>query len=227
MFETAAALLDRHRVGFQNVLRTWCYLADIDRDYDEFNVSRNVFFQRVGVRRLPASTGIGATRLRPPGAMCSMDLYALLNPDGAEIEVMHTPTLNEAADYGSSFSRGMKLALPDKTVLFISGTASVDERGATAHMGDVRGQIERMLLNVEQLLSPHDAAFVHVVQMITYLKSASYLDQWRKIWRNHGPAQTPNSVVQADVCRPELLCEMEAIAVLPARGSPLQRPDGA
>ena len=215
VFETAEALLQRHGVPFQNVLRTWCYLTDIDRDYAEFNTSRNAFFQRAGVTRLPASTGIGATRLHPPAAMCSIDLYALLDLDGAEIEVMQTPTLNEAAEYGSSFSRGMKLALPDKTILFISGTASVDEGGATVHTGETRAQIERMLLNVEQLLAPHNATFADVVQVITYLKSASYLDQWLEIWSKRGPIQMPNSVVQADVCRPELLCEMEAIAVLP------------
>ena len=82
MFETAAALLGRHGVGFQNVLRTWCYLTDIDRDYGEFNASRNDFFHRVGLNRMPASTGIGATRLHPPGAKCSVDLYALLDPAG-------------------------------------------------------------------------------------------------------------------------------------------------
>jgi enamine deaminase RidA (YjgF/YER057c/UK114 family) len=215
MFETALALLGRHGISFHHVLRTWCYLTDIDRDYDEFNASRNDFFRRVGLERLPASTGIGATRLHPAGAMCSVDLYALLDPEGTQVEVMHTPTLNEAAEYGSSFSRGMKVVLPERTLLFISGTASVDERGATVHVGDIGAQIERMLLNVEQLLAPHGATFADVVQVITYLKKASYLKQWLEIWRRRGPPQMPNSVVQADVCRPELLCEMEAIAVLP------------
>ncbi len=151
MFATAAELLGHHGVCFRDVLRTWCYLHDIDRDYHEFNISRNDFFQREEVLRLPASTGIRAG-LYPPSALCGLDLYALLNPDGATVEVMHCPTLNEAPAYGSSFSRGLKLCLPEKTVLFISGTASVDESGATAHVGDSRRQIERMLLNVEELL---------------------------------------------------------------------------
>ena len=171
MFTTAAELLRRHDACFRDVLRTWCYLDDIDRDYLEFNISRNDFFQREEVRRLPASTGIRAG-LHPPGALCGLDLYALLNPEGATVEVMHCATLNEAPAYGSSFSRGMKLCLPEKTVLFISGTASVDESGATAHVGDSRRQIERMLLNVEKLLAPHGAGFDDVVQVISYLKSS-------------------------------------------------------
>ncbi len=41
-------------------LRTWCYLDEIDRDYDEFNLSRNDLLREHNVRRLPASTGIRA-----------------------------------------------------------------------------------------------------------------------------------------------------------------------
>ena len=168
------------------------------------------------VHRLPASTGIRAG-LYPPGTLCAMDLYALLNPEGAQIEVMHTPTLNEAADYGSAFSRGMKVGLPDKTVLFISGTASVDELGATVHLDDVRRQIERMLLNVQELLRPHGATFADAAQIITYLKWRDELDLFLKIWEEWGLSGLPNTFVEAGVCRPNLLCEMEAIVVVPTK----------
>lgn len=214
MFETAAAVLKSHGASFQDVLRTWIYLDDIDRDYDELNASRNEFFSRQGVDRLPASTGIGSG-LYPGGNRCTLDLYALLNPEIARIEIMKTPTLNEAHEYGSAFSRGMKMALPEQTYLFISGTASVDERGATVHTGDVRGQIERMLLNVELLLEPHGVGWSDLVQAVTFLKSSGYLDLFRTICGERGLSEAPNTVVEADVCRAELLCEMEAIAVLP------------
>ena len=218
MFARAAQLLARHGSVFQNVLRTWCYLGDIDRDYGEFNTSRNDFFRREEVSRLPASTGIRAT-LRPGGTRCAMDIYALLDPQFAQIEVMHTSTLNEAPDYGSAFSRGMKVCLPEKTVLYISGTASVDESGATVHVGDPRGQLERMLLNIEQLLAPHGADFTDLVQVISYLKSADDLPLFRDVAAKWGLTNLPNSIVQADICRPDFLCEMEAIAVLPAECS--------
>jgi enamine deaminase RidA (YjgF/YER057c/UK114 family) len=216
MFAAAGELLDEHGIEFPKVLRTWCYLDNIDRDYDEFNLSRNVFFKEHSVERLPASTGI-RSGLYPTGTLCGMDLYALLNPEQAEVEVMHTPTLNEAADYGSSFSRGMKLGLPDKTVLFISGTASVDEKGDTVHINDVRRQIERMLLNIQELLKPHNATFADVTQVITYLKWRDSLDLFLKIWDEWGLGGLPNTFVEAGVCRPNLLCEMEAIAIVPAK----------
>lgn len=215
MFTMAAHLLARQGAIFQDVLRTWCYLNDIDRDYDEFNASRNDFFrQQNNINRLPASTGIRAG-LHPPGTECGMDFYALLNPECAQIEVMHTATLNEAPEYGSAFSRGMKVCLPDKTVLYISGTASVDEAGTTVHVGDSGAQIERMLLNVQQLLEPQGAQFSDLVQVISYLKSADDLTLFSDIAAKWGLAHLPNSIVEAGVCRPDLLCEMEAIAILP------------
>jgi enamine deaminase RidA (YjgF/YER057c/UK114 family) len=214
MFEAGARLLQQHGTDFRKVLRTWCYLDDIDRDYAEFNLSRNVFFEHEHVKRLPASTGI-RSGLHPQGTLCAFDMYALLNPEGAEVEVMHTPTLNEADEYGSAFSRGMKVALPDKTTLFISGTASIDEAGETVHLDDVRKQVERMLLNVKELLTHQGATFADVAQIITYLKSSSYIDLFQKIWDEWGLTGLPNTFVEAGVCRPELLCELEAIAILP------------
>ncbi len=218
MFERAVPELAAHGTTFPHVLRTWCYLNDIDRDYDEFNRSRNAFFTRHNVKRLPASTGIRAG-LYPPGVQCSFDLYTLLDHQGVEIEVMHTPTLNEADEYGSSFSRGMKVVLPEKTVLYISGTASVDECGATVHLDDVRKQVERMLLNVQELLRAQDSSFADLVQVITYLKRSDYLPTFTDVWQQWGLGGLPNSFVEAGVCRPDLLCELEAIAIIPHNGN--------
>jgi len=216
MFANCEKLLAEHSVPFPKVLRTWCYLVDIDRDYAEFNLSRNACFAAERVERLPASTGIEAT-LWPPQALCGMDLYALLDTQHVAIEVMHTPTLNEAADYGSSFSRGMKVDLPEKTVLHISGTASVDEFGATVHLDDIDKQLERMLLNVEQLLAAQGASFEDLTQIASFLKRAEYVDVWEAILAERDLHHVPNTFVETGVCRPELLCEMEAIAILPKR----------
>ncbi len=216
MFATCGRLLERYNTKFTEVLRTWCYLKEIDDDYAEFNLSRNAFFAVHGVKRLPASTGIQAG-LWPDEALCGMDLYALLDTDGVGIEVMHTPTLNEADEYGSSFSRGMKIDLPEKTVLHISGTASINEIGETVHVGDSRKQLERMLLNVRELLVHQGASFEDVVQIATFLKYADYYDECQALLRELGIRHAPNTFVEAGVCRPELLCEMEAIAILPKR----------
>ncbi len=218
MFKTAAELLERQGASFQNVLRTWCYLSNIGRDYRAFNHARNDFYRTQAVSRLPASTGIGAG-LYPPGALCGLDLYALLDPDGVSIETLHCDTLSEASTYGSSFSRGIRLGLPEKTVLLISGTASVDDSGATAHVDDARQQIERTLLNVEELLAPHGASFKDLVQVTSYLKNSHDLDLFRSVVKRWGLTDMPNSVVVASPCRSELLCQIEAIAMWSASGS--------
>jgi enamine deaminase RidA (YjgF/YER057c/UK114 family) len=223
MFANCARLLDRYGVRFPKVLRTWCYITDIDSNYDEFNLSRNAFFAEEGVKRLPASTGIEAG-MWPARALCGMDLYALLDTEDATIEVMHTPTLNEAAEYGSSFSRGMKVDLPEKTVLYISGTASVDEVGETVHVGETRKQLDRMLLNVRELLAAQGASFEDLTQIATFLKHAEYRELCESILNEWGIQHVPNTLVEAGVCRPDLLCEMEGIAILPkdaASGKPV------
>ncbi|MFV0443148.1 MAG: Rid family hydrolase [Planctomycetaceae bacterium] len=213
MWTHAERLLKQHGIKFTEVIRTWCYLVEMDRDYAEFNHSRDAFFATAGVKRLPASTGIEAG-LSPVEALCSVDIYAILNPERTKISVMHTPTLNEAAEYGSRFSRGMRVDLPDKTVLYISGTASIDETGTTVHVGDVERQIDRMLVNIEQLLQAQGASFAHLVQASTYLKHAVDLELYERKLAAWGIRHLPNTLVEAGVCRPELLVEMEAIAVL-------------
>jgi len=216
LFAKTKRMLSRQGVQFRRVLRTWCYLADIDRDYAEFNLSRSEFFKQEKITRLPASTGIEAD-LAPAGTLVGLDLYALMNPEGVTIEVMHTPTLNEADEYGSDFSRGMKVAFPDKTVLYLSGTASIDEQGETVHLDDSRKQIERMLLNVRELLEPYGATFADVTQMTTYLKNIEDYDLFRIICGEWGIQDAPNTIVECGVCRPELLCEIEATAIIPTQ----------
>ena len=214
MFVNCERLLAEHGAKFTDVYRTWCYLVDIDRDYAEFNLSRNVFFKKEGITLLPASTGIEAT-VWPLEALTGLDLFALLDTDGVEIERMFTPTLNEADEYGSAFSRGMKLDYPDKVVLHISGTASVDEKGATVHLDDPYKQIERMLLNVKELLAAQGATFEDVTQIATFLKRAEWLEMYEAILTEWGIRHVPNTLVETGVCRPDLLCELEAIAILP------------
>lgn len=214
MFTSAAELLGEQGATFQHVVRTWCYLDGIDQTYAEFNRSRNEFFQRAQVIPPPASTGIGA-KLSPPAGDCSMDLYALLDREGARVRPVHAAVLNEAMEYGSAFSRGMQVELTDRTVLYISGTASVDETGATAHPDDVRKQIERMLRNVQQLLVTCHASFSDIVHAIGYLKSANDVAVFHDVLNQWGIGDLPMSIVQAEVCRGELRCEMEVIAILP------------
>ena len=130
--------------------------------------------------------------------------------------------LNEAYDYPkpSSFTRGIRFDLGDKTMLLISGTASIDDAGATRHIGDFRAQLWRTYRNISALLESEGATWHDIVRTTCYLRDIErdYKDfnevrtaffDWLGL--NPLPASTG---IQARLCREDLLVEIEAIAVL-------------
>ncbi|MEM8563057.1 MAG: RidA family protein [Pseudomonadota bacterium] len=214
MFEAAEHLLQQADMTFSDVMRTWIYLSDMERDYTEFNKARREFFHTRKIDPIPASTGIGAL-LAPAHADLCLGIYALHAQRERVRTVMTTPTLNEAPDYGSDFSRGMRVEESNKTSLFVSGTASLDESGATVHVNDINAQVDRMLLNVAALLEGQSANFSDVVSAMTYVKRPEDAELVLNKLRDAGYENFPHVLVEAPVCRPELLCETELIAVLP------------
>ena len=128
---------------------------------------------------------------------------------------MTSPTLNEAAQYGADFVRGMKVVEANKVALHVSGTASIDEQGRTAHVGDFEAQAERMFVNIAALLKGQGAGFGDVVSAITYLKHPADAGRLREKIRAAGFEGFPHALVEAPICRPDLLCETEALAVAP------------
>jgi enamine deaminase RidA (YjgF/YER057c/UK114 family) len=214
MFRAADALLQEAEMTFRDVVRTWIYVRDIDRDYDDLNRARTAFFRQKGLTLRPASTGIGG------GPSCnghrfSLSLLALKSSRPLQIDVMSAPTLNEAWMYGSDFSRGVKVVEANKITLHVSGTASVDEAGHTIHAGSFEAQVDRMLTNISTLLGVQGASFRNVVCAVTYLKHPSDAPMLRTMFHDRGFEGFPNVLVQAPICRPDLLCETEATALLP------------
>ena len=137
---------------------------------------------------------------------------------------IHAPSvLNEAYDYHdipSSFSRGLCLELGAFRLLFISGTASVDEQGRTVHVGDFRAQCWRTYRNITTLLESEGAAWSDVVRCTCLLRDIERdYEEFNRVrttfFRWHGLNPLPASVgVQARLCRPDLLVEIEGIAIL-------------
>jgi enamine deaminase RidA (YjgF/YER057c/UK114 family) len=215
MFAAAERLLLNGGFSFSDVMRTWIYFSAMERDYDGFNRARREFFQSRGVRPIPASTGIGAG-LPTSEHSISLGLYAARG-DAISRSVMTTPMLNEAPEYGSDFSRGMRVEESNRTALFVSGTASIDETGETVHLNDLEAQVDRMLQNVSTLLHRQGAGFADIVSAITYVKRPEDAPALQARLAQAGYEGFPNVIVHAPVCRPELLCETEAFAVVPVR----------
>jgi enamine deaminase RidA (YjgF/YER057c/UK114 family) len=131
--------------------------------------------------------------------------------------------LNEAYDYPrpSSFSRGMRLDLKGITILLISGTASIDEYGNSVHIGDFHAQTLRTYSNITALLAAEGATWKDVVRTTCYLRDierdyALFNETRTQFFKDEGLNMLPASTgIQAILCRPELLIEMEAIAIFP------------
>lgn len=133
--------------------------------------------------------------------------------------------LNEAYEYGSAFSRGLRIDLGGLTILLISGTASIDDQGRTVHVGDLRAQVRRTFDNITALLESESATWHDVVRTTCYLRDIErdYLafNQERTAFYkeqklNPLPASTG---IQAILCRPDLLVEIEAIAIFHRKSS--------
>jgi enamine deaminase RidA (YjgF/YER057c/UK114 family) len=130
----------------------------------------------------------------------------------------HT-ALNEAYDYGSAFSRGMRIDLNGLSILLISGTASIDDAGRTVHVGDLRGQVRRTFDNITKLLASEGATWRDIVRTTCYLRDIerdyqAFNEERSAFYKMQGLDPLPASTgIQAILCRPDLLVEIEAIAM--------------
>ena len=127
--------------------------------------------------------------------------------------------LNEAYDYGSAFSRGIRLDLNGIIVLLISGTASIDEKGDTVHGGDLRAQTRRTFDNITALLAAEGATWHDIVRTSCYMRDIerdykAFNEERADFYREQKLDPLPASTgIQAILCRPDLLIEIEAIAM--------------
>ncbi len=158
-----------------------------------------------------------------------MSVMQLLNESIQEISkapiekraITNLNVLNEAYDYAkpSSFSRGMRLDLGNIVVLLISGTASIDEQGVSIHIGDFRAQCRRTFENITALLAAEGATWHDIVRTSCYLRDidrdyAEFNEERTAFFHQQGLNPVPASTgIQAKLCRPELLVEIEAIAM--------------
>jgi 2-iminobutanoate/2-iminopropanoate deaminase len=134
--------------------------------------------------------------------------------------------LNEAYRYAkpSSFSRALRIDVGNVAILLISGTASVDENGVSVHVGDFRAQVRRTYRNITELLHAAGATWKDIVRTTCYLRDierdyAAFNEERTAFFQGQELDPLPASTgIQAILCRPDLLVEMEAIAMfVPAR----------
>lgn len=228
---TAGAAVDADLAA--TLVRTWIYVGDITgragptENYQAVNHARRVVFDELAIDRpYPASTGIGTARdLLSLGLLTCRDRGAGLRPIALE-----NPRQTSAFAYPPSasevpplFSRAVALCARREALVLISGTASILE-SESVHLESAARQTEQTLANIGELLEP-----VHVTgrgfpasagglealrACVVYVKRAADVAAVRAVCDRHLPPGVPTVLVLADVCRPELLVEIEGVAAL-------------
>ena len=198
-----------------NCIRTWFFVNDVDLNYGGVVRARNQFFFTQGLTvntHFIASTGIGG-RQADPNVLSQMDNYAIAGIEQEQIHYLYAPThLNRTSDYGVSFERGTRVDYQDRRHVFISGTASINNKGEIKYPKNIVKQTERMWENVEALLKEAECTFEDVGEIVVYLRDTADYPLVKEMFeeRFHGK---PYVIVHAPVCRPGWLIEMECMAV--------------
>jgi enamine deaminase RidA (YjgF/YER057c/UK114 family) len=142
-----------------------------------------------------------------------MDNYAIAGIQKDQIHYLYAPThLNRTSDYGVSFERGTSVDYADRRHVFISGTASINNKGEIMFPKDVEKQTRRMWDNVEALLAEAECTYDNVPMLIVYLRDVADYSLVRSLFDERFPDK-PCVIVHAPVCRPGWLVEMECMAV--------------
>ena len=144
-------------------------------------------------------------------------------PQVARRPITNHRVLNEAFDYAlpSSFSRGLSVDIrAGQRILWISGTASIDDKGATIYLGDFRAQLWRTFRNITELLDAEGATWHDIVRTSCYLRDIERdYDEFNRVrtlffdCMNVKPVPASTGI-QARLCRSDLLIEIEAFAAL-------------
>ena len=239
-FEDMRQMLQSAGMPFEQVIRTWLYLGDIvgpegnTQRYKELNRARTDFFKGISFAPVttpgnansliyPASTGIGAS-----SRDVVMSCIALATERGDIVGTpLENPLQTSAFDYSvkygpksPKFARAMALSCGPFATIFISGTASITQ-SETRHVGDVEGQTRQTLDNIEALISEDNLRRHGMPGLGTPLEGLALVRVYIKRREDYAKTRAvcearlgelPIVYAVADVCRPELLVEIEGIA---------------
>ena len=242
VFGMMEAILESEGMTFSNIFRQWNYIEGITRveDHDSpatqhyqiFNNVRSSFYSKAKFNNgYPAATGIGTNA---GGVIVSF--YAT-SQTGSDVISLENPLQKAAFDYSKEvligddeyegfckctpkFARAKLISNTSSVQVYISGTASIREEKTIAE-DDVAEQTRVTIDNVEKLISGETLSAVQ-----GKLSGQMQLDFYRAYIKNPSDYQLvkgscerrwpgiPGIFVISDVCRDNLLVEIEALASL-------------
>jgi len=198
-----------------NTIRTWIFVQGVDTHYADMVKARKLHFYKQGLTEHThyiASTGIEGKYVHPETTIL-IDAYAVAGIGNEQVAYLKGAShLNPTHEYGVTFERATAVDYGDRRHIFVSGTASIDNKGDILHPLDVSKQTERTLENVGVLLNEGNATMADVAQMIVYLRDTADYHVISSYFEEKYP-DIPKAIVCASVCRPGWLIEIECIAV--------------
>lgn len=215
LFEYIDILKQHDATLKDNCVRTWFFVRDVDTQYGGLVKARRECFIEQGLTpntHYISSTGIGGNPVDPK-ALVQLGAYAMTGFDPEQQHYLYALThLNKTIEYGVTFERGTLFEYGDRGHIFISGTASINNKGEVMHVGDIVNQTKRMWENVGELLKEGGMGYDDVMQIIVYLRDTADYDIVSRMFEERFP-NVPYVITLAPVCRPTWLIEMECIAV--------------
>ena len=150
-------------------IRTWFFVRDVDTQYNGLVVARRNNFQENGLTpetHYISSTGIGGNP-PDPKALIQFGSYAMTGFEPGQQRYLYALShLNRTIEYGVTFERGTLLRFGDREQVYISGTASIDNKGQVMHVGNIILQTERMWENVGELLKEGGMGYGDVMMIV-------------------------------------------------------------
>lgn len=220
-YRQIGALLDN--LNYSYVMRFWNYMVDINAEthqlerYRQFNMGRQAGLEarnRYWTGNVPAACALGTASGKLSVAFLAGRTAPIAIENPRQMSAYAYPAI-----YGPrspSFSRAGLVMLEGQEWLFISGTASIVGH-ASVHIGDVRAQTRETLTNISAVLEQanrhacHGQFHLSGLQYKIYLRCSGDLE----VVRAEFDAITGRAeaiYLQADICRKELLIEIEAAA---------------
>ncbi len=197
-------------------IRTWFYVQNIDVNYAAVVKARRENFDENNLTvdtHYISSTGI-CGRHADKDVTSVMDAYCVGGISQDQVKFLYAADhLNRTSDYGVTFERGTTVDYDDRRHVIISGTASIDNKGAIVAPGDIKAQTLRMIENVRALLSEGGASFSDIAHIICYLRDVADYQVVNQIMHDTF-GNVPMVITLAPVCRPGWLIEMECMAVV-------------
>jgi len=218
------ALVDA--LGYPNLVRAWNYFSEINIDeqglerYRRFNAGRQDAFLAAGrsvIAGVPAACalGVGDQPLTIAFLAARSPIVTIENP--RQVSAYSYPS--EYGPRSPTFSRATLLRLPEQEILFLSGTASIGGH-RTLHPGDVAAQTRETLANLQAVLDAANRVVegpgfaLDALYLKVYLRDPADLEAVRAVLARALGAGHRAVYLQADICRSDLLVEIEATAGL-------------